>query len=195
MGSSESGAADRRRSSGAEGAAPPTEPSAPSPEPSSPRTPRPPASAPAVLTAMDFFPLEDPRWTELHAFFENLRAGRFTTTRCRADAKLLWPPRTVCPECHGTDLEWVELPRTGRLYAFSAVLAGAPLGMEAEVPFAVGLADLDGAPLRLFGRIVGAPWNELRIGDPVRVEPFDLPDGRVFYRFRRDSPSTAPTSG
>jgi len=44
--------------------------------------------------------------------------------------------------------------------------------------------DLDGAPLRLFGRIEGAPWTALRVGQEVRVESYDVGDGRVFYRFR-----------
>jgi uncharacterized OB-fold protein len=152
--------------------------------------PTPPAPAPAprerrpsVPTLLDFYPLEDARFTELSAFFEHLKQGRFTTTRCRRDGRLLWPPRTACPHCHGAELDWVDLPTRGRIYAFSAVLAGAPLGMEADVPFAVGLVDLDGVPLRLFGRIAGRPWGELTIGDAVRVEPLTLDDGRIFYRF------------
>jgi len=78
----------------------------------------------------------------------------------------------------------VDLPGRGTIYAFSAVLGGAPLGMEDEVPFAVGLVDLEGASLRLFGRIEGRPWTELTIGQSVRVEPYDIGDGRYFYRFR-----------
>ena len=97
---------------------------------------------------------------------------------------LHWPPRTACPSCRSEELEWVDLPEQGHIYAFSAVLAGAPLGMESEVPFAVGLVDLDGTPLRLFGRIEGRPWTELRIGAPVRTEAYDIGDGRMFYRFR-----------
>jgi uncharacterized OB-fold protein len=107
-----------------------------------------------------------------------------STTRCAKDDLLHWPPRTACPRCHSEDLGWVDLPETGHVYAFSAVLGGAPLGMEADVPFAVGLVDLDGAPLRLFGRIEGRPWNELQIGQPVRLESYDIGDGRFFYRFR-----------
>lgn len=148
-----------------------------------------PRATPIVL---DFYPLEEARYTEIAPFFDHLRAGRFTTTRCRREGRLLWPPRTVCPECHGSELEWVDLPVRGHLYAFSAVLAGAPLGLDSEVPFAVGLVELEGADLRLFGRIVGVPWTELAIGDPVRVEPFELPDGRMFYRFRRQSTNDPP---
>lgn len=136
---------------------------------------------------LDFFPLETENDTRLSRFYERLREGRLSTTRCPADGRLSWPPRTACPQCHSERLDWVDLPEGGRLYAFSAVLTGAPLGMEDEVPFAVGLVDLDGVPLRLFGRIEGKPWNELHIGQKVRAEAYDVGDGRVFYRFRVDA--------
>jgi uncharacterized protein len=166
----------------------PPKPDAPAAEPApatseerkaEPRTEAPPAG-PFLL---DFYPLEDEKSTQLSQFFEALKTGRLTTTRCAKDG-LFWPPRLVCPKCHSSELEWTDLPRSGRIYAFSAVLAGPPMGMEADVPFVVGLVDLDGAPLRLFGRIVGAPWTECRIGQTVQVETFAIPDGRWFYRFR-----------
>jgi uncharacterized protein len=133
---------------------------------------------------LDFFPLETPDQTRLSTFYDRLRRGRLSTTRCPQDGALHWPPRTACPECHTEQLDWVDLPERGRIYAFSAVLGGAPLGMESEVPFAVGLVDLEGAPLRLFGRIEGSPWSDLRIGQEVAVETYDIGDGRYFYRFR-----------
>jgi len=160
-------------------------PPPPETRPPESRPPGPPSKAaerrPFLL---DFFPLETPDQTRLHRFYDRLREGRLSTTRCRRDGSLHWPPRTACPNCRTEELEWVDLPEEGHIYAFSAVLAGAPLGMEAEVPFAVGLVDLTGTPLRLFGRIVGRPWNELRIGAPVRTEAYDIGDGRMFYRFR-----------
>ncbi len=139
---------------------------------------------------LDFLPLEGSGDTRLSRFYDRLREGRLSTTRCRRDGEVHWPPRIVCPRCHGEDLEWIDLPPAGRLFAFSAVLGGAPLGLESEVPYAVGLVDLDGIDLRLFGRIEGRPWSELAIGDRVSVEPYEVGDGRVFYRFR-----AAPASG
>jgi len=164
-----------------------TAPTAPGSEP----TPAPPTPEPAPVRPrekrpflLDFFPLETADQTRLSPFFDHLRAGKLTTTRCRKDHSVHWPPRTACPQCHAEELDWVDLPDTGTIYAFSAVLGGAPLGMEDEVPFAVGLVDLEGGSLRLFGRIEGRPWTELRIGQAVRVEPYDVGDGRFFYRFR-----------
>ena len=133
---------------------------------------------------LDFFPLESEQDTRLARFFERLREGRLTTTRCPHEGSIHWPPRVACPTCHREALEWIDLPEEGRIYAFSAVLGGAPLGMEDDVPFAVGLVDLTGAPIRLFGRIEGRPWTGLAIGDRVRAEPYEVGDGRVFYRFR-----------
>jgi uncharacterized protein len=133
---------------------------------------------------LDLYPQESPTQTRLAPFFEALLRGRFTTTRCRKDGRLLWPPRVVCPTCHTADLEWVDLPTAGRIYAFSALLAGAPMGQEADLPRVVGLVELDGSPLRLFGRLLGIDWRECRIGLPVRVEPLTLPDGRAYYAFR-----------
>jgi uncharacterized protein len=133
---------------------------------------------------LDFYPQEDPKYTRIAPFFDALRQGRFTTSKCNADGTLSWPPRVVCPTCRGDALTWTELPRTGTIYAFSAVLGGAPMGMEDDVPFVVGMIDLEGAPLRIFSRIHGVRFEDCRIGMKVRFDPFDLPDGRVFYRFR-----------
>jgi uncharacterized OB-fold protein len=143
--------------------------------------------APAVPFLIDSYPLQDELSMQLSGFYDALKSGRLTTTRCAKDG-LLWPPRVVCPHCHASELEWVDLPRRGRLYAFSAVLAGAPMGMESEVPYVVGLVDIDGTNLRLFGRVAGSPWTECRIGQTVEAETFSIPDGRWFYRFRTASP-------
>lgn len=133
---------------------------------------------------LDLYPVESSSQTRLAPFFDGLRQGRFTTTRCQKDGKVLWPPRVVCPACHTAELEWVDLPTTGRIYAFSALLAGAPIGQEADLPRVVGLVELDGSPLRLFGRLLGIDWRECRIGLKVRLEPLTLADGRAYYAFR-----------
>ncbi len=152
--------------------------------PAAPPSERPKEKRPFLL---DFYPLESADQTRLARFYDRLREGRLSTTRCRRDDQWHWPPRTACPNCHSEELDWVDLPEAGTIYAFSAVLGGAPLGMESEVPFAVGLVDLDGVPLRLFGRIDGRPWTELKVGLRVRVESYDVGDGRFFYRFRTDA--------
>ncbi|MEK6852025.1 MAG: OB-fold domain-containing protein, partial [Candidatus Thermoplasmatota archaeon] len=90
-----------------------------------------------------------------------------------------------CPKCNGDAMEWVDLPRDGTLYAFTAVLAGAPLGMEKDVPFVVAVVQLDGVPLKVVARVDDAKYEDLRLGDPVTLRVIDLKDGRTWFRFVR----------
>jgi uncharacterized OB-fold protein len=133
--------------------------------------------------AFDFYPLQSPEQTRIHPFFENLKQGRLTTTKCERCGALLWQPRVVCPACNGDAMAWVDLPKNGTLYAFTAVYAGAPLGMEKDVPFVVAVVELDGAPLKVVARIDDAKYEDLRLGDPVALRVIDLKDGRVWFRF------------
>jgi uncharacterized OB-fold protein len=133
---------------------------------------------------LDFYPLEDEKYTRIAPFFIHLRAGRLTTTKCERDGSVHWPPRVACPNCHGTQLAWVDLPRSGRLYAFSALYLGLPLGMEQDAGAVVGLVELGDTHIKIFSRITGRKYEEIHIGDAVELETFDIDDGRVFYRFK-----------
>lgn len=138
---------------------------------------------------LDFYELQTGEHTRIHEFYDNLREGRLTTTRCRECEELHFPPRIVCPECTGDDLEYEELPHEGELFAFSEVRGGLPTGLqESTVPFVVGVVDL--GPVRLSARIDGASYADLEIGDPVSLKIVEI-DGqtdeeRVFYRFVPD---------
>lgn len=134
-------------------------------------------------TAFDPYPAQDESLTRIHPFFENLRNGRLTTTRCTSCGEVSWPPRVVCPGCMGDSLEWVDLPEEGELHAFSAMMLGAPFTMEKDVPFVAGMVRLSGTDLMIYSRIDDARYEDLSIGDRVRLKVISLPDGRVFYRF------------
>ena len=91
----------------------------------------------------------------------------------------------VCPDCLGDDLGYVALPDRGELFAFSEVRAGAPIGMEDDVPFVIAIVDL--GPVRLSARIEGSRSDDLAIGDPVELRVVEV-DGpadhdRVWFRF------------
>lgn len=134
---------------------------------------------------LDFYELQTAEHTRIHEFYDNLREGVLSTTRCPECGERHYPPRVVCPECLNDELEYVTLPDEGELYAFTAVRGGAPLGMADDVPFTVGVVDLDG--VRLSARIDGADVDDLEIGDEVALKVVEI-DGpadheRVFYRF------------
>lgn len=94
--------------------------------------------------------------------------GQLATTRCERCARTAFPPRERCPGCGG-QLAWVELPRRGRLYAFTSQ----ETALRFRAPALLALAELGEA---VVPGIVRAPDAELRIGWEVWVEPFSEPD-------------------
>ena len=133
--------------------------------------------------AFDFYPLQSPEQTRIAPFFRHLREGRLTTTKCSKCGALHWQPRIVCPSCNSDALAWVDLPSEGTVFAFTAVYAGAPLGMEKDVPFVVGIVEFDGLTIKIVTRIDDVRYEELSIGTPVRLKVLPLDDGRVWFRF------------
>lgn len=131
---------------------------------------------------LDFYPLEDEKSTRISEFFKNLKDGRLTTTKCRRCATLLWPPRIVCPSCLSNELEWVNLGTEGELYAFTEMRLGAPLGFVQDLPFCIGIVKIGG--LLISARIDDAEYEQLKIGDKVKLKIVELEDGRVFFRFK-----------
>lgn len=144
---------------------------------------------------LDFLPLEGPDQTRIHPFYDNLREGRLTTTRCTACGKVLWQPRVVCPHCNADTMEWIDLPREGTVYAHTAMVLGAPMGFEGETPFVIAIVSLDLGELgslNLFTRVDDTTYEDLSVGDRVWFKTTDCGDGRVFYRFSARPP---PGSG
>jgi uncharacterized OB-fold protein len=132
---------------------------------------------------LDFYPLESEEHTQIHQFFTSLKSGKLTTTKCTKCGTLLWQPRIVCRECSSDELEWVDLPTTGKLYAFTQVNAGAAIGLEKDVPFAIGVVELDDIGLRLLTRIDGAKYEDLDFDMQMNMKVVEIEDGRVMYRF------------
>jgi len=132
---------------------------------------------------LDFYPLQDAKTTEISQFFQNLKQGKLTTTKCKKCGQLLWPPRIVCPNCFSNEFEWVDLGREGELYAFTEVRIGAPLGFVQDAPFCVGIVKISG--LLISSRIDNAKYDQLKIGDKLQLKIVELEDGRVFFRFAK----------
>jgi len=140
---------------------------------------------------LDFLPQETPDQTRIHAFYDHLREGRLTTTKCNGCGSVLWQPRVVCPRCNSEDMAWVDLPREATVYAHTAMVLGAPLGFEADTPFVIAIVRLDlgrDGGLNLFTRVDDTTYEDLSIGDTVWFKTVDCGTDRVFFRFTAARP-------
>ncbi len=149
------------------------------------------------ISEMDMWPLECPEFNRLYQFYDNLREGRFTTTRCQKCGYVAFPPGVICPKCWSDELEWVDLPQRARVVTFTETQAGAPIGFEPPLIMAWLDFGKDSPLKQLLVRIIHCAEGELKEGDEVRFVVFDVPSHpievkketkvceRVYYAFER----------
>lgn len=123
--------------------------------------------------------LGDPVAEEYHRRLE--AGGRPWTTRCTACDKERFPPISHCPRCGGAT-EWTELPRRGRLHAFTTQESA----VRFRAPAVLALVEVGAVVLP---GIVEAALETLAIGQEVDIEVRREPETGVAILFFR---STAP---
>jgi uncharacterized OB-fold protein len=123
---------------------------------------------------LDMWPLEAPELTRIHPFFDNMKQGRWTSTKCKKCGYISYPPGVACPNCWSDELEWVDLPKTAKVVGITETLAGAPTGFD--VPLIIAWLGFDKAhPLKhLMARIVNCQPGQLKIGDEVQFVSFEV---------------------
>ena len=124
---------------------------------------------------MDMWPVEHQQFNRIHQFYENLKEGKFTTTKCASCGYVAWPPRVLCPECYSEELQWLELPKRGRVLTFSEEVRGVPLGFES--PLIHAWIDLgEKSPIKRFlSRVINCPAGKLKEGAEVKFAVFEVP--------------------
>lgn len=91
-------------------------------------------------------------------FWQALNEGRFQVTRCTSCARRSFPPKPICPHCWNDRVDWEEIATRGTLYSWTRVHAG-PAIFDADLPYAIGVVDLD-VGVRLATPLIGnAEWQ------------------------------------
>lgn len=100
-------------------------------------------------------------------FWDALKQGEFRLQRCDRCGHCNQPPAIICPRCHGRALTWTKVATTGTLYSYTIVHRPPTAAFKADVPYGVGLIDIDGTDARLMSNVL-APVGDLHVG--MRVE-------------------------
>jgi len=124
---------------------------------------------------LDMWPIEAKEFNRIHEFYENLREGKFTTTKCKKCGWVAYPPRVICPECYSDKLEWIELPKKGKVTVVVEKWGGVPICYEP--PLIDAWIDLGkNSPVKhILSRMVNCPPETLKEGDEVQLVVFDVP--------------------
>ncbi len=100
-------------------------------------------------------------------FFENMREGKFVTTKCGRCGEIFFPPQKDCPNCMISEMEWVELSGEGTLETLTVVFVRPPTFAQYD-PYVVAIVKLDdGVKVTTWFR--GDP-KKVKVGDRVKIE-------------------------
>ncbi|MFF3886622.1 bifunctional MaoC family dehydratase N-terminal/OB-fold nucleic acid binding domain-containing protein [Streptomyces sp. NPDC001914] len=124
-------------------------------------------------------------------FWEGVGRHRLLIQRCTACGTLRFPWLPGCGECGGPDWDTVESCGEGTVYSY--VVMHHPPFPAFDPPYAVALVEL-AEGVRIVSNVVGVPYDEVRIGMPVRLE-FRQYDDVELPVFRAAATAAAATVG
>lgn len=109
-------------------------------------------------------------YTKVTDFAQHLKDGHLMASKCKSCGAESFPPRADCSECLSGDFEYKEYSGRATLHTYTTIHA-APTGFDDEVPYTVGVVDLEesGRLLAWFGETIRA--DEIKIGMKLQVVP------------------------
>jgi uncharacterized OB-fold protein len=93
---------------------------------------------------------------------------RLEANKCKSCGFISFPPRLICPQCQNREFEEMKLADKGKVLTFT-VIRVPPQQFVDQAPYAVGVVELDDG-VRLTGQIVDYDFEDLKIGQRVKVE-------------------------
>ena len=101
-----------------------------------------------------------------------LGEGILAYQRCDICQRAVFYPRVLCRYCGSDQLHWQRSEGRGTVYAVTV------LHPRGEEPYSVSLIDMDEG-FRMMSNVVDVPASDVQIGDRVRAEVREGPDGRL----------------
>ena len=124
---------------------------------------------------------------EAAEFFGGALRGELRIQRCSNCGLHHHYPRLACPHCGSDRLEWITASGLGTLYSFTVIRQnGIPLFKE-QVPFVVGLVDLDEPGARFIAQLPTVMPEDAVIGMRVRATFRAASDEVAFVDFGPDA--------
>ena len=124
---------------------------------------------------------------ESSPYWEGTAEGQLRLQRCHACETVIWYPRSICPVCAATSLDWFDASGRGVVYSFTLNHRG--IGPYADVgPYVLAYVELEEGP-RVLTNIVDAEPGSVHIGQQVTARFDAAPDGPALVRFAPAAPA------
>lgn len=109
------------------------------------------------------------------SFYRLLDREKLMGSKCKKCGALLLPPRPLCGQCLGNEMEWFQFSGRGKLVSYSMVRVGTTYyeakGYSRDNPYCWGVVQLDEGP-RISALLQGVDPSHpdlIRIGQAVEV--------------------------
>jgi hypothetical protein len=122
---------------------------------------------------------------ETAPFWEGTKQRELRIPYCRHCQRHFFYPRSFCPHCFGTELEWRKASGRGRLYTYGIQYRPAHPGFMNELPYVTAIVELEEG-VRLMTNLVGVEPDpeKIRCDAPVEVVFEDVTDEITLPKFR-----------
>jgi hypothetical protein len=102
-------------------------------------------------------------------YWEGAAAGELRLPFCTDCGRFFFYPRTICPRCSGSAIEWRTASGRARLASF--VISARPIpGVREEAPFVIALVELEEGPRLMTDLVDVEPDPEhLALDQPLQV--------------------------
>ncbi len=117
-------------------------------------------------------------------FWDACRKHRLQFQRCRDCGSLRWPPAFICPECHSSDSQWVQVSGRGRIVTYAVIHRAYRKEFKDDLPYVTAVIELDEG-VRMLSNVVGCDPAQLACDMRVDLvwedvtEEFSLPKFRL----------------
>ncbi len=127
--------------------------------------------------------------SETVPFWEAVDGGTLAVQRCADCGHQQLYARDACARCHRRHLDWAPAAGKGVVYSYTVVRRAPSKQFADEVPYVLGLVELEEGP-RILVRIEGCEPDDVRVGLPVEVAGPGDAAGRRLPPFK---PTFAPS--
>jgi len=127
------------------------------------------------------------------SFYQFLTEKKLMGAHCPKCEAIYLPPRAICPQCLGEDLEWSQVSGKGKLASFTSIYISPTFmieqGFDRENPYLTGIVELDEGP-KISARLVGfdaSQPEQTKIGTSLSVTYLEHGEGdevKTYLAFR-----------
>ena len=129
-------------------------------------------------------PLPRPISPELtQPFWEAAKRHELVMPRCKICDQLFFYPRSECPRCLSTHLEWMRVSGRGRLHTYTVVYQPANAAFRDDTPPIYAVVQLDEGP-RMVSNVVQCDIDAVRVDMPLEAIFDDVTPEWTLVKFK-----------